>query len=276
MISSLITANDLYTLKRTEDVILLDSSISPVGSNLALLDKYIPDSIKFDFDREICDTASCLPHMLPTADQFSKQVSALGIRNDSRIVIYDRIGMFASPRAWWMFKVMGHSYVQVLDGGLNAWIMAGFDVVDELVQPKNKGDFQANFQPQWVVDINDVAASLDESSTLIIDARSQGRFSGNELEPRPNLKCGHMPGAVNIPFGHLLNNGIMRPKQDLIKIFSPYAGKRIIFSCGSGVTACVVALAAEIAGFTNWSVYDGSWAEWGKIEDMRPITRDNC
>jgi len=275
MVSALITADDLYTLRRTEDIILLDSSISPVGSNQALLDKYIPDSIKFDFDREICDTASSLPHMLPSTDQFSNQVSALGISNDSRIVIYDRLGMFASPRAWWMFRAMGHSNVQVLDGGLNAWIMSGFDVVDDLVQPKKKGNFQAIFQPQLVVDVNDVITSLNESNSLIIDARSQGRFSGNEFEPRPNLKCGHMPGAINIPFGHLLNNGMMRPKQDLIKIFSPYAGKRIIFSCGSGVTACVVALAAEIAGFTDWSVYDGSWAEWGKIEEMRPIIRDN-
>jgi thiosulfate/3-mercaptopyruvate sulfurtransferase len=267
----LISAIQLKEILTQEKIVLLDATMAPIGSGQELIAEFIPGSIRFDFDHEICDQHSDLPHMLPTPAQFAHQVSALGVSNDSRVVIYDRVGMFAAPRAWWMFRVMGHENVQVLDGGLAAWKQAGYEVAENLDKPGHSGYFNATFQSHLSVGREDVKVALNDKKTGVLDARSAGRFSGNEPEPRPNLLCGHMPGAFNIPFTQVLNEGRMKSRNELEAVFSKHEGKRLLFSCGSGVTACILALGAEIAGFTNWAVYDGSWAEWGRVGSNLPV-----
>lgn len=270
----LITANQLKEIVKSENVVLLDATIAPIGSNQQVISEFIPGSIRFDFDHEICDQLSELPHMLPTPSQFAHQVSELGISNDSRLVVYDRVGMFAAPRAWWMFRIMGHDYIQVLDGGLPAWKMAGFEVTEYLNQPSHRGVFTPSFRPQMLASLDEVKAALSDDNASVLDARSKGRFAGKEPEPRPNLRSGHMPGAFNLPYTQVLNEGVMKSGNELSEVFSAHDSKRVIFSCGSGVTACILALAAEVAGTTDWSVYDGSWAEWGRLGARLPIESD--
>lgn len=273
-VSPIISSIELHQLLKSENTILLDATIPPVGSVNALLSEFIPGSIKFDFDHEICDQLSDLPHMLPAPEQFAEKVAALGVSNSSKIIVYDRIGMFAAPRAWWMFRVMGHKQVQVLDGGLPAWKSAGFEVIHHLCLPNAPGNFSPSFQPQLLVRWDDVVKALKNDDVRVMDARSSGRFAGREQEPRPGLRCGHMPGALNIPFQQVLNEGRMKSVDELMNVFDMHKDRRMIFSCGSGVTACILALAAEMAGFSDWAVYDGSWAEWGREGSSFPVISD--
>ena len=198
----------------------------------------------------------------------------MGVNHDSAIVAYDKDGIFSSPRAWWMFRAMGHDQVAVLDGGLPAWIQAGYETTPTLAQPKGRGDFVSYPQGGLFVDSKTVLHALNDPTVSVIDARSVGRFKGQEPEPRPGLRGGHMPNAVNIPYTSVQENGRMLPKSQLRKIFEQYKDKKMIFSCGSGVTACVDALAVEQAGYKNVAVYDGSWSEWGKPDSGLPVTTE--
>lgn len=269
--SPIISALHLHEILKCEKVIMLDATIAPVGSGQQIASEFIPGSILFDFDHEVCDQNSDLPHMLPSPEQFAEQAAALGISNSSTLVVYDRVGMFASPRAWWMFRIMQHEHVQVLDGGLPAWKSAGFEVNDFLDEPKGRGNYSASLRSNMLVDLHHVNEALSNVSMHVLDARSAARFYGKEPEPRPNLRCGHMPGAFNLPYTQVLHEGKMKSKRELVELFSSYEGKRLLFSCGSGVTACILALASEIAGFRDWAVYDGSWAEWGRADANLPV-----
>lgn len=225
----------------------------------------IPGAQFFDFDRRIRDQATALPHMLPPADLFEREVSALGVGNGSTVVCYDSAGLFSSPRAWWMFRAMGFARVAVLDGGLPGWLAAGYPVESGAPRPPGGGNFRARPVSTKVVNMEGVRAALITRTATVLDARSPGRYAGVEPEPRAGLRSGHMPGALNLPFAAVLQEGRYRPvpalRQMLGELVPPE--KRLICTCGSGVTACVLALAAELAGYADVAVYDGSWSEWG-------------
>jgi thiosulfate/3-mercaptopyruvate sulfurtransferase len=259
-------------------LVVLDASMQPPGSSAAAssrAESQIPGARVFDFDEKICDPATSLPHMLPSAELFTKEVRALGVNAASRIVVYDRIGIFSSPRAWWMFRAMGHEQVAVLDGGLPAWLEAGLPVEPAGPHSAGLGDFVATPRAELFCDADQVARALQDSRVAVLDARSAGRFLGREPEPRPGLRSGHMPNARNLPFGAVQVDGRMRSPSELVGILAAAAGdrKRLVFSCGSGVTACTLALAAELAGYSDKAVYDGSWSEWGQ-PSSRPVVSE--
>jgi thiosulfate/3-mercaptopyruvate sulfurtransferase len=239
--------------------------------------QYIPKTRVFDLE-EISDHESHLPHMIPAAAQFEKQVRALGINETSKIVVYDLNGIFSSPRIRWMFKAMGHETVAILDGGLPAWTKAVLPTETSPVKTAlNTGNFLAKSQGGFYCDADEVEEAHLASGFKILDARSRDRFMGVAPEPRPGLRAGHIPGSLNLPFTEVLVNGALRPKEELAQIFRSLASPQdqLIFTCGSGVTACIIGLAAEVAGYSRIKVYDGSWSEWG-LPSNRPCKKNNA
>lgn len=271
MMSPLVSTDWLLKNLNSPEVVVLDASMGDGGVPV------IPGAIHFDFDRTICDRESPLPHMMPGPDQFEDDVRRLGIKRDDFLVIYDVKGIYSSPRVYWMFKAMGHRQAAVLNGGLPAWIRAGGKVVSKPSTPsrspsQDDRNFRANPIANTFVGAEQVEKALASPNSVVIDVRSAGRFAGTEPEPRPGLRGGHMPGSRNLPFTELLSDGHYRAPHEIAALLSSVANadQHLIFSCGSGVTACIGALAAELAGFEKISVYDGSWSEWG-IPSSRPV-----
>ncbi|MGF1686758.1 sulfurtransferase [Photobacterium japonica] len=225
----------------------------------------IPHAQYFDFDKKIADTNAALPHMLPSPDVFAREVGVLGISNDSVVVVYDSQGIFSSPRVWWMFRAMGHSQVAVLDGGLPAWRQAGYALETKTPETVTETDFVPHYDPTWVIDSDTLHQALSDPQNQIFDARPAERFYGLAPEPREGVRSGHMPYANSLPFSQLLEKGHLLPVEQLQQRFDALSDpeQQLIFSCGSGVTACILALAADIAGRKHLTVYDGSWTEWG-------------
>ena len=260
------------------DLVVLDAHMQPPSAPASTGPvQQIPGARRFDFDGRIKAPDTELPHMLPSPELFSAEVQALGIHARSLIVVYDRIGIFSAPRAWWMFRAMGHAQVAVLDGGLPAWLAAGHPVEPETAYAGPTGDFIARLQPGLFCAADTVAAELSSGRRPVLDARSAPRFAGLEPEPRAGLRAGHMPGALNLPFGQLQQDGKMKPADELQAEFARLLGEQQapIFSCGSGVTACILALGAELAGYRGLTVYDGSWSEWGG-DPTRPVVQTSA
>jgi len=225
----------------------------------------------FDFDKTVCAPDSDLPHMMPDAQQFTAAVQKLGLNVDSVVVIYDALGLFSSPRVWWMLRSMGFEACAILDGGLPAWKNARFAINNETESdPFDTGNFVASPAAGDFCDAQAVLVGIDDPGTTILDARPAERFRGEVEEPRPGLRKGHMPGARNVPFTELLDQGRMKSKAELKQILNRQipAGNHTICSCGSGITACVIAFAAHLVGYDDLSVYDGSWCEWGQPGDL--------
>lgn len=271
--SDLVDVQWLQAALGTPDLVVLDASwympADARDSEADFLAGHISGARRFDFDRDIADTTSSLPHTLPTVALFQQKMRALGINQSSRVVIYDTAGIFAAPRAWWMFKVMGHETVAVLDGGLPAWRAAGGQLATGLATAVAPGDFVAHLNHRRLADAAFVLAGLRQYT--IMDARGAARFEGSQPEPRQGLRSGHIPGALNLPFGEILQAGHFREAVEMRGVFDKAGidGKKpIIASCGSGVTASILALGAEIAGLGPVAVYDGSWSEWG--QESRP------
>ncbi len=235
----------------------------------------IPGARPFDLDGDLSDHEAPVPHTMPTAARFAEAVRALGVDDTDTVVVYDGAGIYSSARAWWMLRAMGFDRVAVLDGGLPAWTAAGLPLEDARPAYEGpRGSFTARPRPGLLVGAEAVAAALADPAAAVLDARTRERFAGAAPEPRLGLRGGHMPGALNLPFGDLQrDDGRMRPAGELREAFTALAGERerLYFSCGSGVTACVLALGADLAGYGQSAVYDGSWSEWGLPSDERPV-----
>lgn len=228
--------------------------------------RHIPGAQFFDID-VIADSSSDLPHMMPGPEIFTASVEEMGIGGDTHVVVYDCNNFFASARVWWMFRTMGHENVSVLNGGLQAWLESGGETESGATAPEAAAHFTAAPKPELVVSADQVADTLTMKRPPVLDARPADRFAGRKPEPRRELKPGHIPGSMNVPASELVReDGRLLDKVHLDGIVRPYASSPAIASCGSGVSAAIIALA--LAELGNWEVaiYDGSWSEWGRGE----------
>jgi thiosulfate/3-mercaptopyruvate sulfurtransferase len=266
----LVTPSWLAARLEDPSTIILDATLPPVGvtppvdTHARYLAAHIPAAIFFDIE-ELSDHATALPHMLPTAEAFSSSMSTLGVADTSTIVIYEQEGVFSAPRAWWMLRTFGAQHVYLLDGGLRAWTEAGLPTESGPV-PRAPASFKATLHSEAVVNLTQIKEKL-AIHQQILDARSAPRFNGTAPEPRPGLSSGHMPGATSIPFTELVEDGRLKSADKLHEYFSTKnvdLNQPITTTCGSGVTAAVIALSLEIAGAKDVTLYDGSWAEYAQ------------
>jgi len=266
----LVTATWLASRLGDPDIAVLDATLPPVGvtpvvdTRAKYMERHIPGAIFFDIE-EFSDRSSLLPHMLPTTEAFSREISKLGVGDGMTIVVYEQEGVFSAPRAWWMFRTFGAKTVLVLDGGLRGWVEGGFPVVSGPVQ-RTPASFNAVLDAGAVTDFAQIQRRI-AAGGQILDARSSGRFNGSLPEPRAGIASGHMPGATSVPFSELVDEGRLKSAERLRALFSAKnvdTEEPITTTCGSGVTAAVIALGLEVAGARNVSLYDGSWAEYAQ------------
>ena len=239
------------------------------------LEARIPGAVFFDID-EISDRASSLPHMVPTPEDFARQVGDLGLGTEDIIVVYDAVGLFSAPRVWWSFRLFGHGKVFVLDGGLRRWLEEERPVEHGPPPQPEPAHFAAIPRPELVRHLTQVRDALDRRSEQVVDFRPAARFRGEAPEPRPGVRAGHMPGAVSLPVVALASpDGRLLSETDLRSAFVD-AGvdleRPIVTSCGSGVAASVAALALARLGRWDAAVYDGSWSEWGLHPDTPVVS----
>ncbi len=260
------------------DVRVLDGSMYLPGDGRNGREEYekahIPSARFFDID-DIADDHAPLPHMLPPVEKFVSRIRKMGIGDGHRVIVYDQQGLFSAARVWWMFRLFGHQDVAVLDGGLPKWLADGRPVEDEVPDPRER-HFTARRNASMLRDVTQMARAVKLGDEQIVDARSPGRFKGQEPEPRPGLRAGHIPGAFNVHYATLLNDDHTMKDEDAIRATFDAAGvdlsKPIATSCGSGVTAAILMLALARIGHTRNALYDGSWVEWGSYPDLEVET----
>jgi thiosulfate/3-mercaptopyruvate sulfurtransferase len=237
------------------------------------LKTHIPGAAFFDINA-IADTSTDLPHMLPGPDQFAEMVGALGIADTDTIVVYDGMGLYSAPRVWWTFRIFGAKNVYILDGGLPKWL-AEKRPVESGDSKRKPSRFKATMDTGAVAMMSDVQMAINDGKAQVVDARSRGRFSGEEAEPRKGLRSGHMPGARNVPFTEIVENGRLVAPERIAAAFRN-AGvdtdRPIITSCGSGVTAAILTFGLDAIGKKPGRVYDGSWTEWAGRPDL-PVVK---
>ena len=255
---------------------IVDATLPLVGQAGHGRDSYlaghIPGAVFFDINA-IADPDTDLPHMLPTPQAFAEAAGALGLARDATIIVYDAHGIYSAPRAWWTLRAMGYPNVFVLDGGFRKW-RAEARLLETDVQTPSPVAVAPEPDPALVKDLDAVAAILASGSAQVVDARSAGRFRGKAPEPRASLRSGHMPGALNLPFDQVVNaDGTLKSIDELKAVFAHVDLDRpIVTTCGSGVTASVLALALARLGRFDVAVYDGSWTEWGGRPDTAVVT----
>ena len=276
--SALVSTNWLDNHRRDPEIRVVDATYFlptvPRDAEKEFVERHIPGAVRFDIDA-IKDDRNPLPHMLPPPAEFAEKVGALGLGDDTRIIAYDALGLVSAARAWWMFRVFGHDRVCVLDGGLPKWLREGRPLEKGPAKPR-PARFTPRLRPELVRSLDAVRAELRGGRAAVVDARSKGRFVGIEPEFRAGLKSGHMPGAKNLPYTELFAaDGTLLPAAEILERFEG-AGVDldgpVTTTCGSGVTACVLAFALHLAGKEGAAVYDGSWSEWGGREDTEIAT----
>jgi thiosulfate/3-mercaptopyruvate sulfurtransferase len=261
------------------DIRILDCTWHHPSTNLDGRNQYrgrhLPGSVHFDIDH-IADPTSDLPHMLPNAADFAKKVGLLGVGDGDRIVVYDRLfGGSAAARAWWMFRVFGYDNVAMLDGGFQRWIADKHPTEMSPVRPQPK-TFTAHYRGELVRDIAQMKGNLDSAAEQVVDARGPGKFDGSQADVFPFKKLGHIPKAVNVPWADLVHaeTGVFLD-QSALKTRFESAGidltKPIVTTCASGITSCMAAFGLYLLGRSDIAVYDGSWAEWERAEDLPAV-----
>lgn len=279
--NGMLHAEDLYyLLGSNSDIKLLDATYSLPGGQSspfqAFLSRHIEGAQFFDID-VVADQEASLPHTVPSAEYFAACVSALGISNTDHVVIYDQSGAYmASSRVWWMFRLFGHKNVYVLEGGLGEWISRGFRVIEGAPEIPEATQFHASLRTDLIVTRNDLMNNLETGDIRVLDARPPARFNGDTPEPWQGKRSGHIPRSHNLPFGDLLDGRShhLKPDDELEKAFAGLniSGEdKVAVSCGSGVTACTVALALFKSRGQDAAIYDGSWSEWGDETAGTPI-----
>lgn len=253
------------------NLIVLDASLPKAGQGPDTLSASLIEGARYmDLKNHWAQQDARFPNTLLEPKSFERVAQQFGINKSSALVIYDQHGIYSSARAWYMFRAMGHDNVAVLDGGLPAWEQAGYPVIPKTDYKGNRGDFSAQFDSNYFKNHKEVLASLQDTSKSVLDARAGDRFLGLVAEPREGLRSGHIPGSRSLPYAELQEGGRMKGNQALEAMFSERTDQKqdLVFSCGSGVTACVLALAAELTGRSGYSVYDGSWTEWGSLPEL--------
>ena len=270
---NLISCQQLQTQLNDPALVIFDAGMLRPG----ILGTYIPKAMlpnakRFDIKNELADRLNPLPSTMCSAQQFTSVMQNAGVNKDAFIVVYEDGGLFSVARAWWMFKAMGHHNVKILSGGLKKWLEYGYDVQQGYSEAVNVGDFAASYNCEYFISSQQVLNAIDDPNTLLLDARAYKRFTGEESEPRKGMRSGHIPNSRSLPLMNLLDEGEAKPISEIKSIFSDVIGdvQQLQFSCGSGITACALALFATECGYSNLSVYDGSWSEWG-ASDSFPI-----
>ena len=258
-----VSANWLNKRLKDKNIKILDASIKK--ENIV-----IPGSKNMDLFQCFSSQTSKLPNTLPSAQQFEKECQKLGVDSDSIVIIYDTKGVYSSPRAWWLFKIMGHKNVAVLDGGLPEWRRLNLPLENNNNDLQQKGSFKSQFKPQYLISYQEIVDNCKIPVFTIADARAAGRFMGTEKEPRPHINSGKIPHSINIPFEEVLENGKFKSQKELRNIFNKKNSKnnKLVFSCGSGLTACIILLANNIIGENNLFLFDGSWTEWAESQKL--------
>lgn len=275
--NSIVSVDWLHTHIENNELIIFDATI-PKVTGAKIVDNSKKQQIKgavfFDIKNEFSDTASELPNTVLTPKDFEEKAQKIGVNNNSCIVVYDDFGLYSAPRVWWMFQLMGFTNIAVLDGGLPKWKSKNYPLEHPEKHQTKKGNFRVNYQAKKVVFAKDVLENIHSKKNLVVDARSKGRFYATEPEPRKGLAGGHIPNSKSLSHAKISEQNQLKSKEELVSIYKEINPKNqpFIFSCGSGITASVLALGADVAGYTNYAVYDGSWTEWASTPNL-PIEK---
>ena len=273
----LVSVNWLYQHIDAANLVVLNATLPKVTSK-SITEESIDFCIKnarfFDLKKEFSKQDAPFPNTMPSPDNFETKARKLGINMNSCIVVYDEYGIYSSARVWWLFKTMGYTNIAVLNGGFPEWNKKGYPTEKKQKRNYPIGDFTANYQSKMIISKQEVLKSLNTTSNQILDARSAGRFYATLPEPRAEVRSGHIPSSRSLPYSSLLNDFKLKTESELKEIFKKVnsESKELIFSCGSGITACVLALGATVSGYKKIAVYDGSWTEWGSVSDL-PIEK---
>ena len=275
--SELVSTNWLYKNINNKNLVVLDCSwhmpIEKRNGGDEFNKMHIKNAYFFDIDK-ISDLKTNLPHMLPSKRKFEEKIRKFGVNQNSLIVVYDIKGIFSSPRVWWMFKYFGHKNIFVLNGGLKKWLKEKKPITNKKTSLK-KGNFKSKVSNNWLINKKEVLETIHKKNSLTFDARHKNRFNGTMKEPRKGVRSGHIPKSKNIFWGKLVNsNGVLVSKKKISYLFNKFQikNKKIITSCGTGITACILSLSLLHGLKKQSSVYDGSWTEWGQNKKL-PINK---